>query len=85
LDVAKRHRPLDAFFGGRRAVDLDETAITQGVAARQAAVSRRGGPLANATVNRELLLLVSDDSFGPTTLTARDPAAFEAICQRIRR
>lgn len=26
-----------------------------------------------------------DDSFAPATLTARDPAAFEAICQRIRR
>jgi hypothetical protein len=46
LDVAKRHRPLDAFFRGRRAVDLDETAITQYVAARQATVSRRGGLLA---------------------------------------
>jgi hypothetical protein len=56
-DVAKHLRPLDAFFRGRRAVDLDEAAITRYVAARQATPSRRGGPLANGTINRELSLL----------------------------
>jgi integrase len=56
-DVEKRLRPMDAFFRGRRAVDLDESAITRYVAARQATVSRRGGPLANGTINRELSLL----------------------------
>jgi hypothetical protein len=56
-DVVKRLRPLGAFFGGRRAVDLDESAITRYVAARQATPSRRGGPLANGTINRELSLL----------------------------
>ncbi len=56
-DVAKRLRPLTAFFTGWRAVDLDEAAITRYVAARQATVSRRGRPLANGTINRELSLL----------------------------
>ena len=56
-DVERRLRPLDAFFADWRVVDLDEAAITQYVAHRQASMSRRGGPPANGTINRELSLL----------------------------
>lgn len=57
LAARKRLRPLTAFFTGWRAVDLDEAALTRYVADRQATVSRRGRPLANGTINRELSLL----------------------------
>jgi integrase len=56
-DVERCLRPLDAFFAEWRVVDLDEAAITQYVAARQASTSRRGVPPANGTINRELSLL----------------------------
>jgi site-specific recombinase XerD len=56
-DVERRLRPLDAFFADTRAVDLTEAALTRYVAHRQASTTRRGGPPANGTINRELSLL----------------------------
>jgi hypothetical protein len=55
--VEKLLRPLDAFFAQTRAVDLDDAMITKYVAQRQASTTRRGGPPANGTINRELSLL----------------------------
>jgi site-specific recombinase XerD len=56
-DVEKRLRPLDQAFRGRRAVDLDEAAITRYVAERQGSPTRRGSRPANGTINRELSIL----------------------------
>jgi hypothetical protein len=56
-DVEKHLRRLGTFFGGWRAVAIDEAAITQYIARRQAGTTRRGGPPANGTINRELSLL----------------------------
>jgi hypothetical protein len=56
-DVEKQLRRLDAFFGGWRAAAIDEAALTRYIAARQAMPTKRGGPPAGGTINRELSLL----------------------------
>lgn len=78
-DVEKRLRPLDAFFAGWRAAGIDEAAVTRYVAARQAATSRRGGPPANGTINRELSLLGTLFRVGRRSKKVLDPPSITLL------
>jgi integrase len=56
-DVEKRLRPLDGFFKEKRVAEIDEALIDRYVEERQASTTKRGGPPASGTINRELSVL----------------------------
>jgi len=59
-DVEKRFRPLDAFFAGWRAVDLDEAAITRYVGPRRSLPqSMPSNPRPPRTHQGRMMLLMS--------------------------